>query len=259
VSHDDLLFTGYRLTRGRPHCLARCLSSSFSPLAGRPVSRALDPLPSQRGTAPCRTGRTAMVKMSRSAHATGSARRPQAARSPVRFKHFDFAMRPRHAEKSRGQQRTGGTGLEPVTPSLSIWSDRSRQFAQVRSSRTVERDLLRDRTLERARTNADPCQSCHARWDLHAASIPLLRVVHHLPMNTAAHGAQRLVRICIKRRRTGTCSCWRRAVLQPTVRSACEWVSRSAGCDDVARSSAARKCSPSAAFSALRFARREPR
>jgi hypothetical protein len=153
----------------------------------------------------------------------------------------------------------GGTGLEPVTPSLSIWSDRSRQFAQVRSSRTVERNLLRDRTLERARTNADPCQSCHARWDLHAASIPLLRVVHHLPMNTAAHGAQRLVRICIKRRRTGTCSCWRRAVLQPTVRSACEWVSRSAGCDDVARSSAARKCSPSAAFSALRFARREPR
>jgi len=23
-------FTGYWLTRGRPHCLARCLSSSFS-------------------------------------------------------------------------------------------------------------------------------------------------------------------------------------------------------------------------------------
>ena len=31
-------FTGYWLTRGRPHCLARWLSSSFSPLAGRAVS-----------------------------------------------------------------------------------------------------------------------------------------------------------------------------------------------------------------------------
>jgi hypothetical protein len=192
VSHDDLLFTGYRLTRGRPHCLARCLSSSFSPLAGRPVSRALDPLPSQRGTAPCRTGRTAMVKMSRSAHATGSARRPQAARSPVRFKHFDFAMRPRHAEKSRGQQRTGGTGLEPVTPSLSIWSDRSRQFAQVRSSRTVERNLLRDRTLERARTNADPCQSCHRslgpprRLDPSPSSCPSPPQEHCRPRSATA-------------------------------------------------------------------------
>ena len=37
-------FTGYWLTGGRPHCLARRLSSSFSPLAGRAVSRALDPL-----------------------------------------------------------------------------------------------------------------------------------------------------------------------------------------------------------------------
>src|SRR6266545_1364906 len=34
-------FTGYWLTRGRPHCLARWLSSSFSPLAGRAVSPVL--------------------------------------------------------------------------------------------------------------------------------------------------------------------------------------------------------------------------
>jgi hypothetical protein len=27
-------FTGYWLTRGRPHCFARWLSSSFNPLAG---------------------------------------------------------------------------------------------------------------------------------------------------------------------------------------------------------------------------------
>jgi hypothetical protein len=34
-------FTGYWLTRGRPHYLARWLSSSFSPLAGRAVSPVL--------------------------------------------------------------------------------------------------------------------------------------------------------------------------------------------------------------------------
>ena len=34
-------FTGYWLTRGRPHCLGRWLSSSFSPLAGRAVSPVL--------------------------------------------------------------------------------------------------------------------------------------------------------------------------------------------------------------------------
>jgi hypothetical protein len=34
-------FTGYWLTLGRPHCLARWLSSSFSPLAGRTVSPVL--------------------------------------------------------------------------------------------------------------------------------------------------------------------------------------------------------------------------
>ena len=56
----------------------------------------------------------------------------------------------------------GGTGLEPVTPSLSIWRRRSRQFAGVRSNSMVERNPCRDRTLERTRTNADPCHSCHA-------------------------------------------------------------------------------------------------
>ena len=56
----------------------------------------------------------------------------------------------------------GGTGLEPVTPSLSIRGSRSRQFAGVRSGRMVERNPQRDRTLERTRTNADPCHSCHA-------------------------------------------------------------------------------------------------
>jgi len=60
----------------------------------------------------------------------------------------------------------GGTGLEPVTPSLSIWCSRSRPFARVRSDSMVERNPSRDRTPERTRTNADPCHPCHARCDL---------------------------------------------------------------------------------------------
>ena len=43
----------------------------------------------------------------------------------------------------------GGTGLEPVTPSLSTWCNRSRQFAQVRSGSMVERNQCLNRTLER--------------------------------------------------------------------------------------------------------------
>jgi hypothetical protein len=51
----------------------------------------------------------------------------------------------------------GGTGLEPVTPSLSSWGSRSRQFAGVRSGSMVELNPPHNRTLERTRTNADPC------------------------------------------------------------------------------------------------------
>ena len=58
-----------------------------------------------------------------------------------------------------------GTGLERVTPSLSIWCSRSRPFAQVRSNTMVEQNPGADRTVERTRTNADPCHSCHARGD----------------------------------------------------------------------------------------------
>src|SRR5438105_15066982 len=47
----------------------------------------------------------------------------------------------------------GGTGLEPVTPSLSIWCSGSRQFAGVRSDSMVERHPCRDeRSSERERT-----------------------------------------------------------------------------------------------------------
>ena len=56
----------------------------------------------------------------------------------------------------------GGTGLEPVTPSLSTWCDRSRPFAQVRSNSMVERNPSPRPNLERTRTNTDPCHSCHA-------------------------------------------------------------------------------------------------
>jgi hypothetical protein len=57
----------------------------------------------------------------------------------------------------------GGTGLEPVTPSLSIWRMRSGPFACVRSTRTAEPDQAIDRTPERTRTNLEPCHPCHAR------------------------------------------------------------------------------------------------
>ena len=66
----------------------------------------------------------------------------------------------------------GGTELKPVTPSLSIWCSRSRQFGGVRSTSIVERNAPRDRTPERTRTHDDPCHSCHATIvDAH----PLLR------------------------------------------------------------------------------------
>src|SRR2546425_12540576 len=47
-------------------------------------------------------------------------------------------------------------------PQLVDWGSRSRPFAQVRSNSMVERNRSRDRTLERTRTNANPCHSCHA-------------------------------------------------------------------------------------------------
>ena len=56
----------------------------------------------------------------------------------------------------------GGTGLEPVTPSLSSRGGRSLQFAGVRSSSMVERNPFRERTVERTRTNTDPCHPCRA-------------------------------------------------------------------------------------------------
>ena len=56
----------------------------------------------------------------------------------------------------------GGTGLEPVTPSLSTWRRRSRQFAPVRLHGFVERNHLFERTPERTRTNTEPCHPCHA-------------------------------------------------------------------------------------------------
>jgi hypothetical protein len=47
----------------------------------------------------------------------------------------------------------GGTGLEPVTPSLSTRGDRSPPFAEVRSSRMATRFSLDRRTvIERERT-----------------------------------------------------------------------------------------------------------
>ena len=73
----------------------------------------------------------------------------------------DFQLRQQKAPPS-GAFGVGGTGLEPVTPSLSIRGRRSRQFGGVRSGRMVERNPSRKRTLERTRANVERCHRCHA-------------------------------------------------------------------------------------------------
>ena len=73
----------------------------------------------------------------------------------------DFQLRQQKAPPS-GAFGVGGTGLEPVTPSLSIRGRRSRQFGGVRSGRMVERNPSRKRTLERTRANVERCHCCHA-------------------------------------------------------------------------------------------------
>jgi hypothetical protein len=101
---------------------------------------------------------------------------------------------------SRASVKVGGTGLEPVTPNLSTWC-RSRPFAQVRSNSMVEWNPPGDRTLERTRTNASPCHSCHARQTLHVACAIAIRhgachrrqhlhlpsVIFHPSVDTATH------------------------------------------------------------------------
>src|SRR5918996_4884827 len=51
------------------------------------------------------------------------------------------------APTSGAFHEVGGTGLEPVTPSLSSRSGRSPQFAEVRPGRIVERNAPGERTL----------------------------------------------------------------------------------------------------------------
>jgi hypothetical protein len=56
----------------------------------------------------------------------------------------------------------GGTGLEPVTPSLSNLSGRSRAFAPVRKNRIITPNVVVDRTPERTPADAERCHCCHA-------------------------------------------------------------------------------------------------
>jgi hypothetical protein len=59
----------------------------------------------------------------------------------------------------------GGTGLEPVTPSLSTRRRRSRRFARVRPNRIVDLNPVVERRVERrverTQANANPCHPCH--------------------------------------------------------------------------------------------------
>jgi len=62
-----------------------------------------------------------------------------------------------------GPSCVGGTGLEPVTPSLSSRGKCSRLFDRVRQERMI-RALLRGRAnIYRTRTNYKCCHCCHTR------------------------------------------------------------------------------------------------
>jgi hypothetical protein len=86
------------------------------------------------------------------------------------------------------QHDMGGTGLEPVTPSLSTWCSCSRRFAQVRSHSIVERKVTFDRTAQRTRTNAEPCHPCQPLTCAPSATCrrPVTRLPRAAAMRTSA-------------------------------------------------------------------------
>src|ERR671915_2557886 len=80
------------------------------------------------------------------------------------------------APTSGALHEVGGTGLEPVTPSLSTRPTRSHPFGPVRPECVVEPDPGVERTVARTRTNDDPCHPCHAPGQphRHSPSSPLV-------------------------------------------------------------------------------------
>jgi hypothetical protein len=71
----------------------------------------------------------------------------------------------RAVKKTRRFQRVfevGGTGLEPVTPSLSSRGDRSRPFAPVRPERMVARNRSASERLAERERYVERCHCCHA-------------------------------------------------------------------------------------------------
>src|SRR5918992_3729899 len=80
------------------------------------------------------------------------------------------------APTSGALHEVGGTGLEPVTPSLSTRRTRSHPFGPVRPECVVEPDAGVEPTVARTRTNDDPCHPCHAPGQphRHSPSSPLV-------------------------------------------------------------------------------------
>jgi hypothetical protein len=78
--------------------------------------------------------------------------------------------RPSHRKEKapafRGFRKVGGTGLEPVTPSLSTRGGRSDPFAAVRSTRVVTGVALRRTEPVRTGTNATCSHCSHWRLDV---------------------------------------------------------------------------------------------
>jgi hypothetical protein len=143
----------------------------------------------------------------------------------------------------------GGTGLEPVPPACRDGAAvRARSLRCAQCAPLSEIQELTERSSEPERTPTLPFLPRPPLGPPCRLGVSLFGVVHHLlgkgPSATARADLH-------KNAATGyVFTLEGRAVLKSTVRSACKWVSRSAGCDDVARSSAARKRSPSSAFSA---------
>ena len=151
-------FTGYWLTRGRPHCLARWLSSSFSPLAGR----ASEPRPACGWS---RTRYAATVLNRTRPHGFTDQRALQC--SPRHLARLGISPTPRPRRKLSGASATPSRDNNSVTtifrtPYTSDWSrcheltDQAAETHRCDVQETLE-PIPTASTLGRFRRLSDPC------------------------------------------------------------------------------------------------------
>ena len=136
--------------------IRRTSSQVSKPMPSNAILEAAMPLhPNLKGKSRC-LGRTVY-------HCGNFSGRPCPPRaSPHRFRAVESCLRERRKPRVCRAFLSGRYWARTSDPQLVDSGQRSRQFAQVRSNRTVERNPSRDRTSERTRTNAEPCHPCHA-------------------------------------------------------------------------------------------------